>query len=175
MLGAALPIIALLLEAMPVHHRSELMVSKIICNFVIVLCESFMYTRMSSTMRNLVMFCPIETGICPTLVVCNGSFLTRCAGSVADLWRILWRICGGSVADFVAGLWRILWQVCVGSASDLRRIWWGILTLALAKTTSSIPRQSDEVAMKHNLCRATSLILTQSDEVALKPNLCRAT
>ena len=67
-------------------------------------------------------------------VVRDASFLVNCAGSASDLRRI-----------------------CVGSASDLRRIWWGILTLALAKTTSSIPRQSDEVAMKHSLCRATKL------------------
>ena len=33
----------------------------------------------------------------------------------------------------------------------------GVLTLTLAKTTSSIPRQSDEVALKPNLCRATKL------------------
>ena len=43
---------------------------------------------------------------------------------------------------------------CAGAVSNLCRIWRGILTLA---PTSSIPRQSDEVAMKHNLCRATKL------------------
>ena len=55
--------------------------------------------------------------------------------------------CAGSVADFVAGLWRIL---C--------RIWRRILTLALTLApASSIPRQSDEIALKYNLRRATKL------------------
>ena len=56
-------------------------------------------------------------------------------------------------------------RISVGLAPDLRRIsvgfvriWRGILTLTLTLTpTSLIPRQSDEVAMKHNLCRATKL------------------
>ena len=82
----------------------------------------------------------------PTLVVCNGSFLTRCAGFAPDLRR--------SCAGFASELCRI----CSGFASDLCRIWRGILTLALTLTpTSSIPRQSDEVVWKPNLYRATKL------------------
>ena len=78
-------------------------------------------------------------------VVRDASNLGTCAGSASDLRRI----CVGFASDSR--------RICVGVSSDLRRIWWGILTLALAKTTSSIPRQSDEVALKPNLCRATKL------------------
>ena len=76
------------------------------------------------------------------LVVRDASNVGNCAGSASDLRRIKRRICVGSASD---------------QASDPRRIWWEILTLALAKTTSSIPRQSDAVALKPNLCRATKL------------------
>ena len=45
-----------------------------------------------------------------------------------------------------------LCRSCAESVPGLCRIWRGILTLALAKTTSLIPRQSEEVALKHSLC-----------------------
>ena len=92
-----------------------------------------------------------------TLVVRDGSNLSNCAGLASDLRRIsvgfasdLRRICVGFVSD--------LCRICVGFAPDLCRIWRGILTLALTLTpTSSIPRQSDEVVWKPNICRATKL------------------
>ena len=52
------------------------------------------------------------------------------------------RICVGSTSD----LRRICAESASKQASDLRRIWRGILTLALVKTTSLIPRQSNIVA-----------------------------
>ena len=69
-------------------------------------------------------------------------------------WQLR-RINVGSASD--------LCRICVGFASDLCRSCAGlrgILTLTLTLTltpTSSIPRQSNEVALKYNLCRATKL------------------
>ena len=71
-----------------------------------------------------------------------------CAGSVPDLCRI----CAGAVSELCRSCAEAvpeLCRSCAGAVPELCRIWRGILTLA---STSSIPRQSDEVFMKHNLC-----------------------
>ena len=66
-------------------------------------------------------------------VVKDASFLTRCAGSVGDLWGI----CGGSS----------------GGSKQMQ------------PTTGLIFTQSDEFALKHNLCRATKLRVMQRTRV----------
>ena len=73
------------------------------------------------------------------IVVRDGSNLGNCAGSVADF-----------VEDFVAGLWRI----CVGFVPDFVSGLAGDPNPSYNPNlapTSSIPRQSDEVALKPNL------------------------